>query len=112
MTKNSLHQIAGKKILADLQDQYLEALEEAQMIISHYEDIGNHQQESILEDWVFEELENVLEMVAFLGFDTFEEWFLDYVNSERISNNIFLIWTKELSKTYEEIISEELKKEK
>mgnify|MGYP001427389727 CR=1 FL=1 len=101
----SPHQIVCKKILADLQDEYLLALQAECMEYGHYEDIGNGYSEFIYEDWVLENLEQVDEMISFLGFDTFEEWFIEYAETESVTN-MSLTWTKDLAETFYKIIQE------
>jgi len=105
MKKQTPYQIAATKIFNDLQAQYLEKLEEEGMKYSHYEDREQGYSELVYEDWVLENLEDVLEMVAFLGFDTFQEWFMDYASSNK-DTDLSRLWSKELSATFEEIIGE------
>jgi hypothetical protein len=109
MKKQTPHEIACDKIFADLQSEYLAALENECIEFGHYENLDQGYREFVYENWVLENLEDINEMVDFLGFDDFKEWFIDYAETEN-ATDLSVIWTKELADTFYKIIKERVNK--
>jgi len=103
MKNKTLHQVASQKVLADLQDAYLQYLENNCVSLGDYEDIGNGYSELVLADYINNTLDDIDEMIDQMDYSSFVEWFLETYSTDN-SPAWVKHWTKDMAVTYYNIL--------
>lgn len=101
----TLEQLTAKKMLADLREEYLTQLEADCVEIGYYEDLGEGYTEKVLFDWVQANLMNIKTMIDALGYKAFEEWFVDYHETEETKPWV-REWTRKMSPNFYKLMTE------
>lgn len=93
-TRQSLREISANKIWADLKEEFLEKLQADCIEIGYWDSISDQgHSEFVLFDWVNTKLSDVDAMIKELGYDSFQEWFLAY-NETEMTQAWVREWTK------------------
>jgi len=101
----SIFEIQALNIFSDLQEDFQNYLEINGIDFTDWEEIGNGQWENTLKPLYQEIFESYTDMVAEMGFDSFEQWFMTYYELEN-ENKWIENWSKAMAKNVEETLKD------